>query len=50
MTALPNSDMQNNAPTTNGTAAMPITVTHSKISSTGVRRMPNSAANAVCPG
>ena len=35
MTALPNSDMQNKAPTTKGTAAMPITVTHNKTSSTG---------------
>ena len=50
MTALPNSDMQNKAPTTNGTAAMPITVTHNKMSSTGVSRMPISAASAVCPG
>ena len=38
MTALPNSDMQNKAPTTKGTAAMPITVTHNKTSSTGVKQ------------
>ena len=50
MTVLPNSPTQNMVMTTNGTAAIPITVTKSKVSTNGVNNIESSAARNVCPG